>query len=129
MEHRRGFTMVELVIVISIILILISIAVPVYTRSITRAKEAVLHDQLFTMRQMIDEYTMDKQQAPQSLDDLVSEGYMREIPKDPITNSKTTWKTDTEDTLKAADQTQPGIVDVHSGAQGTGLDGSAYSTW
>src|SRR5262249_18721779 len=95
--NQRGFTMVELVIVISIILILISIGVPVYTRAITRAKEAVLHDQLFTMRQMIDEYTMDKQQAPQSLDDLVSEGYMREIPKDPFTNSKSTWKVDNED--------------------------------
>ena len=126
---RRGFTMVELVIVISIILILISIGVPVYTRSILRAKEAVLHDQLFTMRQLIDEYTMDKQQAPQSLQDLVTEGYMRDIPTDPFTNSKTTWKTDNEETLRAADQTQPGIVDVHSGAQGSSLDGSAYSSF
>ena len=121
--------MVELVIVISIILILISIAVPIYTRSITRAKEAVLKDELFTMRQLIDEYTMDKQQAPQSLDDLVTEGYLRELPKDPFTNSKSTWKVDNEDTLKAADQTQPGIVDVHSAAQGTALDGSSYAEW
>jgi len=120
---------VELVIVMSIIVILVSIGVPMYTKSILRAREAVLHDQLFTMRQMIDEYTMDKQQAPQSLDDLVSDGYLREIPKDPITNSKSTWKTEMEDTLKSADQTQPGLVDVHSGATGTSLDGSAYSTW
>ena len=128
--HRRGgFTMVELIIVISIIVILISIGVPVYTRSILRAKEAVLKDQLFTMRQLIDEYTMDKLQAPQSLEDLVTEGYLREIPTDPFTNSKSTWKTDNEDTLKAADQTQPGIVDVHSGAQGSAIDGSAYSSW
>jgi general secretion pathway protein G len=126
---RRGFTLVELVIVMSIIVILVSIGVPMYTKSILRAREAVLHDQLFTMRQMIDEYTMDKQQAPQSLDDLVSDGYLREIPKDPITNSKSTWKTEMEDTLKSADQTQPGLVDVHSGATGTSLDGSAYSTW
>ena len=125
----RGFTMVELVIVMSIIVILVSIGVPIYTKSILRAREAVLHDQLFTMRQMIDEYTMDKQQAPQSLDDLVSEGYLREIPKDPITNSKSTWKVDMEDTLKAADQTQPGMVDVHSGATGTSLESTAYSSW
>ncbi len=127
--RRRGFTLVELIVVISIIVILISIGVPVYTRSIMRAREAVLHDQLFTMRQMIDEYTMDKQQAPQSLDDLVSEGYLREIPKDPITNSRSTWKTDMEETLRAADQTQPGLVDVHSGANGASADGSTYSSW
>ena len=126
---RRGFTLVELMIVISIILILISIAAPMYTRSIIRAKEAVLHDQLFTLRQLIDEYTLDKQQAPQSLDDLVSEGYLRELPKDPFTNSKTTWKTDMEDALKSADQTQPGIVDVHSGSDKTSMDGTAYSSW
>jgi general secretion pathway protein G len=125
----RGFTLVELVIVMSIIVILVSIGVPIYTKSILRAREAVLHDQLFTMRQMIDEYTMDKQQAPQSLDDLVSDGYLREIPKDPITNSKSTWKTEMEDSLKSADQTQPGLVDVHSGATGTSLDGTAYSSW
>ena len=124
-----GFTLVELVVVISIILILISVALPSYTRSIQRAKESVLHDQLFTMRQLIDEYTMDKQQAPQSLDDLVSEGYLRELPKDPMTNSKSSWKTDMEDTLRAADQTQPGLVDVHSGATGMSLEGSAYSSW
>ena len=102
---------------------------PIYTCSIIRAKEAVLRDQLFTMRQLIDEYTMDKQQAPQSIDDLKTDGYLRELPKDPFTNSTSTWRTENEETLKAADQTQPGIVDVHSGASGTALDGSAYSTW
>lgn len=126
---KRGFTLVELMIVMSIILILISIAVPMYTRSITRAKEAVLRDQLFTMRQLIDEYTLDKQAAPQSLDDLVSEGYLREIPKDPFTNNNTAWKVQMEDAMKSADQTQPGIVDVHSGSDKTGLDGTAYSSW
>jgi len=127
--ERRGFTLVELMIVISIILILISVAVPVYSRSVTRAKEAVLHDQLFTLRQLIDEYTLDKQQAPQSLDDLVTEGYLRELPRDPFTNSNTTWKTEMEDTLKSADQTQPGIVDVHSGSEKMSLEGTAYNTW
>jgi general secretion pathway protein G len=130
-HHRReqGFTLVEMIIVVSIMLILISIGVPMYTKSIQRAKEAVLHDELFTMRQMIDEYTMDKLAAPQSLDDLKTEGYLRELPKDPFTNSNTTWKVDTEDTMKAADQTQPGIVDVHSTAHGIGFDGTAYSSW
>ena len=127
-QLKRGFTLVEMIIVVSIMLILISIGVPMYTKSIQRAKEAVLHDELFTMRQLIDEYTMDKLAAPQSLDDLVTEGYLRELPKDPFTNSRT-WKVDTEDTMKAADQTQPGIVDVHSLAHGTGFDGSAYSSW
>ena len=126
---RRGFTLVELMIVISIILILISVAVPIYSRSVTRAKEAVLHDQLFTLRQLIDEYTLDKQQAPQSLDDLVTEGYLRELPRDTFTNSSTSWKTEMEDTLKSADQTQPGIVDVHSGSEKTSLEGTAYNTW
>jgi general secretion pathway protein G len=126
---RSGFTLVELMIVMSIMLILISIAVPMYTRSVTRAKEAVLRDQLFTMRQLIDEYTLDKQAAPQTLDDLVSEGYLRELPKDPFTVSNSTWKVQMEDAMKSADQTQPGIVDVHSGSDRTGLDGSAYSTW
>jgi len=126
---KRGFTLVELIIVMSIMAILVSIGVPSYTRSLLRAREAVLRDQLFTLRQLIDEYTMDKLQAPQTLDDLVTDGYLRELPKDPFTNSKTTWKVDTEDTLKAADQTQPGIVDVHSGATGTGMDGSAYASW
>jgi general secretion pathway protein G len=126
---KRGFTVLELVVVMAIIVTLVAIAVPIYTKSIIRAREAVLHDQLFTMRQMIDEHTMDKQQAPQSLDDLVSEGYMRTIPQDPITNSKSSWKVDMEDTLKAADQTQPGVVDVHSGATGTSLEGTAYSSW
>jgi general secretion pathway protein G len=121
--------LIEMFIVISIMLILISIGVPMYTRSIVRTKEAVLRDELFTMRELIDEYTMDKQQAPQSLDDLVTEGYLRELPKDPFTNSRSTWKVDTEDTLRAADQTQPGIVNVHSTAQGAAMDGSAYSSW
>lgn len=126
---RRGFTLVELMIVISIILILISVAVPVYSRSVTRAKEAVLRDQLFTLRQLIDEYTLDKQAAPQSLEDLVSEGYLRELPRDPFTNSSTTWQTEMEDTLMSADQTQPGIINVRSGSEKMSLEGTAYNTW
>lgn len=126
---RRGFTLVELMIVISIILILISVAVPVYTRSVTRAKEAVLKDNLFTLRRLIDEYTLDKQAAPQSLEDLVTEGYLRELPRDPFTNSSTTWQTEMEDTLMSADQTQPGIINVRSGSGQMSLEGTAYNTW
>jgi general secretion pathway protein G len=105
------------------------VAAPIYTRSIQRAKEAVLRDQLFTMRQLIDEYTLDKQQAPQSLEDLVTEGYLRLLPRDPFTNSSSTWKVDMEDAMRSADQTQPGIFDVHSGSEKSGLDGTAYSSW
>src|SRR5512140_3400344 len=98
-RKNRGFTLIELMIVMSIILILVSIAAPIYTRSITRAKEAVLHQDLFAMRSVIDQYTMDKGKAPQSLDDLVTAGYLKEIPKDPFTNSKDTWQVEQEDVL------------------------------
>ena len=129
LDGAAGFTLVELMIVVSIMLILISVAAPIYRNSIIRAKEAVLRDQLFTLRQLIDEYTLDKQQAPQSLDDLATEGYLRELPRDPFTGSNATWKTVMEDTLKSADQTQPGIVDLHSGSDKISLDGTPYSSW
>jgi general secretion pathway protein G len=125
----RGFTVVELMIVVSIILILISVAAPIYRTAVIRAREAVLRDNLFTMRQLIDEYTMDKQKAPQSLEDLASAGYIREIPRDPFTGSNTTWQTVMEDSLQAVDQTAPGIIDVKSGSDRTALDGTPYNTW
>ena len=124
-----GFTLIELIVVVSIILILISVAAPMYRNSIIRAKEAVLRDNLFTMRQLIDEYTLDKQKAPQSLEDLVSGGYLREIPRDPFTGSNTTWQEEMEDTLMAVDQTEPGIVDVRSSSERASLEGTPYSTW
>ena len=129
MRKQRGFTLIELMIVISIILILISIAVPIYSQSILRAREAVLRDDLFTMRSVIDQFTLDKQRAPQSLDDLVQAGYLKEIPVDPFTNSRDTWQVTQEDVMQSIDQTQPGITDVHSGATQTGSDGRAYSEW
>lgn len=125
-----GFTLIELMIVITIILILISIAVPIYRTSIIRSKEAVLRDNLFTLRALIDQYTLDKQQAPQSLEDLPTEGYIREIPGDPFTGSNQTWTVAYEsDVLMSADQTMPGIVDVHSGSSLRSLSGEPYSSW
>jgi len=124
----RGFTLIEMVIVISLILILVSIAVPIYNRSILRAKEAVLRQDLFTLRQVISQYTLDKQKAPQSLDDLVSAGYLKVIPPDPFTGTAN-WTSDQEDTLMAVDQEQPGIVDVHSASNMTASDGTTYSSW
>ncbi|MBZ5569902.1 MAG: prepilin-type N-terminal cleavage/methylation domain-containing protein [Acidobacteriia bacterium] len=128
-KKSRGFTIIEMMVVISIILILVSIAVPVYTRSILAAREAVLRQDLFAMRSAIDSYTMDKAKAPQALQDLVQEGYLREIPKDPFTNSRETWQIAQEDVLISVDQSQPGITDVHSGSNLMASDGTAYSTW
>ncbi len=128
-KSRRGFTLIELMVVISILLILVSIAAPIYKRSIIGSKEAVLRDDLFTLRSLISQYTLDKQRAPQSLDDLVSAGYLKSIPKDPFTGTTDSWQVDQEDTLLSVDQQEPGIVNVHSGSTQTGLDGTAYNTW
>jgi general secretion pathway protein G len=124
-----GFTLVELMIVMAIIVILVSIAIPQYQKSLIRAKESVLKNNLFTLRQVIDEYTYDKQKAPQSLQDLVTAGYLREIPIDPMTNSNQTWKVVMEDVLQSVDQTEPGIFDVKSGSDKNGLDGTPYADW
>ncbi len=128
-KKSGGFTIIELMVVISIILILVSIAVPIYNQSILRAREAVLRQDLFAMRSAIDQYTMDKSKAPQSLHDLQQEGYLREIPKDPFTDSRDTWQVAQEDVLLSVDQNQPGITDVHSGSNRMGSDGTAYNTW
>jgi len=124
-----GFTLIELMVVISIILILVAIAVPMYEQSVIRAKEAVLRQDLKTMRDQIDNFTMDKEKAPQALQDLVDAGYLRKIPKDPFTGSSDTWEVENSDTLISLDQTEPGISDVHSGSNLVGSDGTAYSSW
>jgi general secretion pathway protein G len=121
--------MVELLIVMSIVVILISVAVPMYQRSILRAKESVLKNNLFTMRTVIDEYTYDKQKAPQSIQDLVSEGYLREVPIDPMTGTSDAWRPIMEDALTSVNQTEPGLFDVRSGSEKIGSDGTPYSEW
>ena len=127
--RARGFTLVELMVVMAVITILLSMAVPMYTKAVLRAKESVLKNNLFTMRRVIDEYTYDKQKAPQSLQDLVSEGYLRAIPVDPITGSDSTWKPIMEDALQSVNQTEPGLFDVKSGAPKTSLEGTPYAEW
>jgi len=132
-NRSRGFTLIELMIVISVILILISVALPAYQQSVIRARESVLRQNLFTLRSVISQYTLDKQKAPQSLDDLVSAGYLKQLPTDPMTGHNDTWTADQEqDTIMSLDQQpsdEPGIVDVHSGSTGIGSDGTAYNTW
>jgi general secretion pathway protein G len=128
-NRRRGFTLIEILIVVSIIGILVSIAVPIYQKSILRTRESVLRNNLFTIRTVIDEYTYDKQKAPQTLQDLVTEGYLRDIPSDPMTSSNQTWKIEMEDALRSVNQTEPGIFDIHSGSDKKGLDGTPYAEW
>ena len=128
-RHRRGFTLIELMIVMTIIVILIGLAVPFYQKSIIRARETVLHNNLFAMRSAIDEYSYDKQKAPQSLQDLVTDGYLREVPKDPIVGNSDSWKIINEDAGQAVDPSQPGIFDVRSSSSQRSLDGTNYSDW
>jgi general secretion pathway protein G len=128
-KQDRGFTLVELMIVMAIIGVLVVVAVPSYIGAMKHAREAVLKEDLFTLRAAIDSYTMDKQKGPQSLDDLVQEGYIRKIPDDPMTRSNTTWVPDISDAMYSLDETDPGIADVHSGSQETGSDGQPYSSW
>ncbi len=124
-----GFTLIELLVVMSIIVILLALAVPRYEASIKAAREASLREDLQVMRQAIDSFTMDKQKAPQSLDDLVEAGYLRAVPVDPMTRRNDTWQTTTDDTLMSPDQTASGITNVHSGSTEASVDGSQYSTW
>ena len=128
-KSRRGFTFVELMVVITIIVILISMAIPIYSKTLIRSKESVLANNLFTLRTCIDNYTYDKQKAPQNLQDLVMEGYHIKLPIDPITGSNQTWHTIQEDPGQAVDQAQPGIFDVRSGSDKMGLNNTAYADW
>jgi|SRR5437667_9131293 len=128
LRRDRGFTLIELMIVISIMLILMAIAIPAYQQSVVRGREAVLRQNLFTLRSLIQQYTLDKQKAPQALEDLVSAGYLKQIPKDPTTGAAD-WTADQDDSISSPDQQDPGINDVHSSSSRTAIDGTAYSTW
>lgn len=128
-RQDAGFTLIELMIVMLIISILAVIAVPYYTTAIKSAREAVLKEDLHVMRSAIETYTMDKNKGPESLDDLVQAGYLKSIPVDPMTHSADTWVTDSSDDMTSVDETDPGIVDVHSGSDETSVNGQAYSSW
>ena len=127
--RRRGFTMIELMIVMAVITILVSMAVPFYQKSILRTKESVLRNNLYTIRTVIDQYTYDKQKAPQNLQDLVTEGYLRQVPVDPMTGTDQSWKVIMEDAMSSISQTEPGIYDVRSGSDKTSLEGTPYAEW
>ena len=128
-RQQRGFTLIELIIVCAMIGILLGVMVPVYKTHVLHAKEAVLKQDLFNMRQAIDQYTQDKGKAPQELNDIVSAGYLHAIPQDPFTQSAETWQVVQEDVLESVDQTAPGISDVKSGSSLSSTDGTAYSSW
>ncbi len=126
--NRRGFTLIELLIVMAVIATLVAVAVPIYQKSVIRAKESVLRQNLFSMRTVIDEYTYDKAKAPQTLDDLVKEGYLRQVPVDPMTGNSD-WEVVMEDSVTSVNQTEPGIFDVKSKSDRKSLEGTPYNEW
>ena len=125
----RGFTMIELLVVVSLIVILATMGMSQYRTSVIHAREGVLKEDLFRMRDGIDQYYADKGKWPSTLDDLVSDGYMRKIPEDPFTKSNSTWQAIPAEPDPNNPTAEPGVYDVKSGAQGTALDGSSYSDW
>ena len=123
-----GFTLLEMMIVIIIMGILLSIAIPIYSQSIMRARESVLRNDLAELNKLVQQYTLDKQKAPQSLEDLVSAGYIHQVPKDPMTG-ETNWDTPQCEVLDSIDQQDPGICQVHSASTAMSTEGTAYNTW
>jgi general secretion pathway protein G len=127
-SKQGGFTIIELMIVLAIIVILVGMAAGIYTKTIQHARESVLKKDLQTMREAIDNYTMDKQQAPQSLQDLVDAHYLRQVPMDPI-SQQNDWVLHYGDAVLTPDQSGTGVDDVHSGSEQVGSDGTSYNTW
>jgi general secretion pathway protein G len=125
LSRRLGFTLVEVMVVMAILLTILSIAVPMYRTAMIRAKESVLKSNLFTMRSVIDQYTYDKEKPPQVLDELVAEGYLRSIPVDPFTEANTTWQIITD----VGPSGESGIFDVKSGSERISLEGTPYNEW
>jgi general secretion pathway protein G len=126
--NQRGFTLIELMIVLAIIVILVGMAAGIYTKTVQHARESVLKKDLQTMREAIDNFTLDKQQAPQSLQDLVDARYLRQVPLDPVTQQND-WVLHYGDAVLTPDQSSTGVDDVHSGSEQVGSDGTAYNTW
>lgn len=126
--RRLGFTLIELLIVMAVIATLVAVAVPIYQKSVIRAKESVLRQNLFSLRTVIDEYTYDKAKAPQALEDLVREGYLRQVPVDPMTG-QSDWEVVMEDAMTSVNQTEPGIFDVKSKSDKKSLEGTPYNEW
>lgn len=127
-RRRLGFTIIEIMIVMTVISILVAIAVPMYNKSVVRAKESVLKQNLFSLRTVIDEYSYDKAKAPQSLQELVDEGYLRQIPIDPMTG-EADWTVIIEDAVQSVNQSEPGIFDVRSKSDKKSLEGTPYTEW
>jgi general secretion pathway protein G len=128
-QLRDGFTLIELLVVLTLIIVLSTIGMAQYQRSVTYAREATLKEDLFRMRDAIDQYYADKNQYPSTLDALVSEGYLRKIPEDPFTRSNTSWQTVPAEPDPNNPSAEAGIYDVKSGADSTALDGTKYSEW
>jgi general secretion pathway protein G len=128
-RRDHGFTLIELMVVMALIVVLAGIAVAIYGNSVTRSKEAVLRTDLFRMRDAIDQYYADKNKYPADLPTLVSEKYMRAVPQDPFTNSTETWQTVMSDPQPGNPSAEIGVFDVKSGSEATAIDGSRYADW
>ena len=128
-DKARGFSLLEMMTVITIILILATFSVPYFRTVIVHGREAVLREDLFTLRNQIDRFTHDNERGPTSLEELVEKEYMGNVPTDPFTGSNQTWKIIMEDATQSVNQSEPGIFDVRSGSDKMGLDGTLYSEW
>ena len=128
-SRSDGFSLLEMMMVVTLILIVASIATPIYHTCEVRAREAVLRDHLFTLRALIDRFTLDNGRPPVRLEELVEKGYLGRLPTDPFTGSNETWQVEKEDAPLSPTQTSLGIVDVHSGSNEFSLEGTPYSSW